>query len=71
MNGTLVETGPKMDWTRDNKIFDRYLLWKDKVEKYFCSILADVLHNRRQDILDPGWVIKAYHSSRNGFVQTR
>ena len=41
MNGTLVETGPKMDCTRDNKIFDCYLLWKDKVENYFCSILAD------------------------------
>ena len=41
MNGTLVETGPKMDWTRDNKIYDQYLLWKDKVENYFCSILAD------------------------------
>ena len=41
MNDTLVETGPKMDWTRDNKIFDHYLLWKDKVENYFCSILAD------------------------------
>ena len=20
----LLETGPKLDWTRDNKIFDRY-----------------------------------------------
>ena len=40
MNSTLGETGPEMDWTRDNKIYDRYLLWKDKVENYFCSILA-------------------------------
>ena len=42
-----------MDWTRDNKIFDRYLLWKDKVE--FLQMLP---HNRTQDILDSGWVIK-------------
>ena len=47
MNGTLVETGPKMDWTRDNKIYDRYLLWKDKVENYFCSILADATPQQR------------------------
>ena len=37
----MVETGPKMDWTRDNKIYDQYFLWKDKVENYFCSILVD------------------------------
>ena len=48
MNCTLVETGPKMDWTRDNKIFDRYLLWKDKVENYFCSILVNAT---------PGYII--------------
>ena len=47
MNGTLVETRPKMNWTRDNKIYDRYLLWKDKVENYFCSILADATPQQR------------------------
>ena len=41
MNGTLVETGPKMDLTMDNKMYDQYCLWKDRVENYFCSILAD------------------------------
>ena len=25
---TLVHDGPKMDWTMDNKIYDRYLIWK-------------------------------------------
>ena len=29
------------------------------------------LHNREQDILDSGWVMKVYHSSRNGFLQAR
>ena len=51
MNGTLVETGPKMDWTRDNKIYDRYLLWKDKVENYFCSILADATPQQKTGYL--------------------
>ena len=51
MNGTLVETGPKMDWTRDNKIYDRYLLWKDKVENYFCSILADATPQQKRGYL--------------------
>ena len=51
MNGILVETGPKMDWTRDNKIFDCYLLWKDKVENYFCSILADATPQQKTGYL--------------------
>ena len=71
MNGTLVETGPKMDWTRDKKIFDHYLLWIDKVENYFCSILADATPQQKKDILDSGWMMKVYHSSRNGFLQAR
>ena len=28
----LLESGPKFDWTRDNKIFDRFQIWKEKVE---------------------------------------
>ena len=31
----LLETGPKLDWTRDNKIFDRYKIWKEKVLDYW------------------------------------
>ena len=52
MNGTLIEIGPKMDWTRDNKIYDRYLLWKDKVEITSVQFLQMQLHNKGQDILD-------------------
>ena len=36
-----LETGPKLDWTRDNKIFDRYQIWKEKVELIFSSALEE------------------------------
>ena len=29
----LLESGPKFNWTRDNKIFDRFQIWKEKVVK--------------------------------------
>ena len=37
----MLETGSKLDWTRDNKIFDRYQFWKEKVELIFSSALAE------------------------------
>ena len=37
----LLETGPKLDWTRDNKIFDRFQIWKEKVELIFSSALEE------------------------------
>ena len=37
----LLETGPKLDWTRDNKIFDHYQNWKEKVELIFSSALEE------------------------------
>ena len=36
-----LETGPKLHWTRDNKIFDRYQIWKEKVELFFSSALEE------------------------------
>ena len=36
-----LETGPKLDWTRDNQMYERYRIWKKKVEFIFCSALAD------------------------------
>ena len=36
-----LETGPKLDWTRDNQMYERYRIWKRKVEFIFCSALAD------------------------------
>ena len=41
MATALLETGPKLDWTRDNKIFDRYQIWKEKVELIFSSALEE------------------------------
>ena len=36
-----LESGPKLDWTRDNQMFECYKIWKKKVEFIFCSALAD------------------------------
>ena len=35
------ESGPKLDWTRDNQMYERYRIWRKKVEFIFCSALAD------------------------------
>ena len=37
----LLESGPKFNWTRDNKIFDRFQIWKEKVEMIFSSALLE------------------------------
>ena len=36
-----LETGPELDWTRDNQMYERYRIWRKKVEFIFCSALAD------------------------------
>ena len=36
-----LESGPKLDWTRDNQMYERYRIWKKTVEFIFCSALAD------------------------------
>ena len=36
-----LESGPKLDWTRDNQMYEHYRIWKKKVEFIFCSALAD------------------------------
>ena len=36
-----LESGPKLDWTRDNQMNERYRIWRKKVEFIFCSALAD------------------------------
>ena len=35
-----LESGPKLDWTRDNQMFLRYKKWKSKVELIFRSALS-------------------------------
>ena len=37
----LLDSGPKFDWTRDNKIFDRFQIWKEKVEMIFSSAFLE------------------------------
>ena len=37
----LLESGPKLNWTRDNQMYECYKIWKKKVEFIFCSALAD------------------------------
>ena len=37
----MLEPGPKLDWTRYNKIFDCYQIWKEKVELIFSSALEE------------------------------
>ena len=36
-----LESGPKLDWTRDNEMYEHYRIWRKKVEFIFCSALAD------------------------------
>ena len=36
-----LETGPKLNWTRDNQMYEWYRVWRKKVEFIFCSALAD------------------------------
>ena len=36
-----LETGPQLNWTRDNQMYECYRVWKKKVEFIFCSALAD------------------------------
>ena len=36
-----LQSGPKLDWTRDNQMYECYRVWKKKVEFIFCSALAD------------------------------
>ena len=36
-----LESGPKLNWTRDNQMYECYRIWRKKVEFIFCSVLAD------------------------------
>ena len=47
----MLETGPKLDWTRYNKIFDQYQLWKAKVEMIFSSAVADCTPEQKTSYL--------------------
>ena len=36
-----LQSGPKLDWTRDNQMYECYRIWRKKVEFIFCSAFAD------------------------------
>ena len=36
-----LESDPKLNWTRDNQMYECYRIWRKKVEFIFCSALAD------------------------------
>ena len=36
-----LQSGPKLNWTRDNQMYEHYRVWRKKVEFIFCSALAD------------------------------
>ena len=48
---TLLDSGPKLDWTRDNQIFLRYKKWKAKVELIFRSALSQTTPEERTSYL--------------------
>ena len=37
----LITDGPKMDWTRDNKQYDRFIQWQKRCKMIFHSALVD------------------------------
>ena len=51
MAGKVVDSGPMMDWTRDNQIYTRYRMWKAKVELHFSSIYADYTMEQKSAFL--------------------
>ena len=40
-HAALMELGPKLDWTRDHRCYERFLDWKREVELLFNSALTD------------------------------
>ena len=56
---TLLDSGPKLDWTRDNQIFLLYKKWRAKVELIFRSALSQATPEEKTSYLkywmgDPG-----------------
>ena len=51
MAGKIVDSGPMMDWTRDNQIYTRYRMWKAKEKLHFSSIYADYTMEQKSAFL--------------------
>ena len=41
MASSLIEIGPKLDWTRDHQMYDRYKQWKKRVTMVMDSALDE------------------------------
>ena len=41
MASNTIEMGPKLDWTRDHQLYDRYKNWKKRVEMLMESVLEE------------------------------
>ena len=52
MTLSTLETGPKLNWTRDNQMYEHYSIWRKKVEFIFCSPLADATTSILPEVLD-------------------
>ena len=48
---SLLDSGPKLDWTRDNQIFLPYKKWKAKVELIFRSALSQATSEEKTSYL--------------------
>ena len=48
---TLLDSGPKLDWTRDNQIFLCYKKWKARIELIFRSALSQATPEERTSYL--------------------
>ena len=66
----LADSGPKMDWTRDNRIYDRFSTWKTNVENVILTqFLQTINPNRKLHFSDYGLEMSHIHWYRNGFLQ--
>ena len=46
-----LESGPKLDWTRDNQMFETYRIWKKQVELIFRSALSQATPEEKTSYL--------------------
>ena len=51
MTLSTLESGNKLNWTRDNQIFECYKIWKKKADFIFCSALADATPKQLESYL--------------------
>ena len=65
----LADSGPKLYWTRDNRIYDRFSTCKVKVECYFESILSDYQPKQKVALLRL-WLGDESHPLVNKWIST-